>query len=86
LRDLGRDVLWDERDASPGVKFKDADLIGIPFHIVIGKKFLADHTLEVKTRKTGQRIQMKPEVAIEELLKLYHQSLYEINRKADEVK
>lgn len=86
LRDLGRDVLWDDRDASPGVKFKDADLIGIPFHVVLGKRFLSDRTIEVKIRKTGERISIKPEVAVEELLKFYHQSLSELNHKADEVK
>lgn len=38
LVELGIDVLWDERDLRPGFKFKDADLIGFPIHIYVGKK------------------------------------------------
>ncbi len=36
--DLGLDALLDDRDERPGVKFKDADLIGVPFRITVGKK------------------------------------------------
>ncbi|MDR3699287.1 MAG: proline--tRNA ligase [Candidatus Sulfopaludibacter sp.] len=52
-RKLGLDVLLDDRDERPGVKFKDADLIGIPFRIVIGKK-LAGGSVELVDRKTRQ--------------------------------
>jgi prolyl-tRNA synthetase len=86
LRDLGRDVIWDDRDQSPGVKFKDADLIGIPIHIVIGKKFLEDKTIEVKDRKTQNRTLHKPEVILEELISLYHQKMRELTDKADKIK
>ena len=86
LQDLGKDVLWDDREYSPGVKFKDADLIGIPFHVVIGKRYLTDGIIEIKTRKTGERRKVNPEVAIEELLKIYHEAMNEIKSKADEVK
>jgi prolyl-tRNA synthetase len=47
----GIDVLYDDRDERPGVKFKDADLIGAPYRITIGKKKLADGTVELVTRK-----------------------------------
>lgn len=50
LRARGVDVLWDDRDERPGVKFKDADLIGIPLRITIGKKSLAEGKLEFKAR------------------------------------
>ncbi|QYU68539.1 hypothetical protein J4558_27765 [Leptolyngbya sp. 15MV] len=47
----GLDVLIDDRDERPGVKFKDADLIGIPVRITIGEKALADNAVEFKPRK-----------------------------------
>jgi len=53
LIDLGIDVLWDERDLRPGFKFKDADLIGFPIHIYVGKKALSNGYVEVKNRKDG---------------------------------
>ena len=51
LRDLKIEVLLDDRDERAGIKFKDADLIGIPFRITISKKTLADGTVEFKNRK-----------------------------------
>ncbi|MFP4472408.1 MAG: proline--tRNA ligase [Candidatus Omnitrophota bacterium] len=50
LQDAGHDVLMDDRDESPGRKFKDADLIGIPYRIVIGKRSLKEGKVEVKRR------------------------------------
>ena len=47
----GLDVLLDDRDERPGVKFKDADLIGIPYRITVGKK-LAQGMVEVVDRRT----------------------------------
>ncbi|HEX7666820.1 MAG TPA: proline--tRNA ligase [Polyangiaceae bacterium] len=46
----GIDVLWDDRDERPGVKFKDADLIGVPLRVTIGGKGLAGGNVEVKPR------------------------------------
>ncbi|HEX3743924.1 MAG TPA: proline--tRNA ligase [Bryobacteraceae bacterium] len=51
--DLGLDAVLDDRDERPGVKFKDADLIGVPFRIVVGKK-LAGGLVELVERKTRQ--------------------------------
>ena len=51
LRDLKIEVLLDDRDERAGIKFKDADLIGIPFRITISKKTLADGAVEFKNRK-----------------------------------
>ena len=53
--DLGMDALFDDRDERPGVKFKDADLIGIPFRVVVGKK-LANGLVELVERKTRQSV------------------------------
>ena len=51
LEKAGLEVLLDDRDERPGVKFKDADLVGIPFRINVGKK-LAEGKVEVITRST----------------------------------
>jgi prolyl-tRNA synthetase len=50
LEAAGVEVLWDDRDERPGVKFKDADLIGIPLRVTLGAKGLAAGTIEVKPR------------------------------------
>jgi prolyl-tRNA synthetase len=50
LGKLGVEVLWDDRDERPGVKFKDADLIGIPLRVTIGGKGLAAGNIELKPR------------------------------------
>ena len=57
----GTDVLLDDRDQRPGVKFKDADLIGIPIKIIIGKKFTETKELEIKLRKSGETYLTPPE-------------------------
>jgi prolyl-tRNA synthetase len=53
LEAAGFDVLLDDRDERPGVKFKDADLVGIPFRITVGKKVTED-TVEVVQRSTRE--------------------------------
>ncbi len=50
LEKAGYDVLVDDRDQRPGVKFKDADLVGIPLRVVISERGLKDGTIEVKWR------------------------------------
>ena len=52
---MGLDALLDDRDERPGVKFKDADLIGVPFRITVGKK-LASGMVELTERKTRQTV------------------------------
>jgi prolyl-tRNA synthetase len=58
LEASGFDVLLDDRDERPGVKFKDADLVGIPFRINVGKKVTED-TVEVVRRSTRQTEDVK---------------------------
>jgi prolyl-tRNA synthetase len=53
LEEKGFEVLLDDRDERAGVKFKDADLIGIPWRVVIGEKNLKEGCVEIKERKTG---------------------------------
>ncbi|MEW6201141.1 MAG: His/Gly/Thr/Pro-type tRNA ligase C-terminal domain-containing protein, partial [bacterium] len=54
LTDSGIEVILDDRDERPGVKFKDADLIGFPLRIVFGKSY-QDGKLELQVRKTGEK-------------------------------
>ncbi len=65
LMQNGIEVLYDDRDASPGFKFNDADLLGMPVQIVIGEKKLKENKAEVKIRKTDERF----DVELDELLK-----------------
>src|SRR5512139_1625164 len=53
LEEKSIEVLMDDRDERAGVKFKDADLIGVPLRIIIGEKNLKDGLVELKERKTG---------------------------------
>jgi prolyl-tRNA synthetase len=55
LTGVGREVLYDDRDERPGAKFATADLIGVPWQIVIGPKGLAEGKVELKQRSTGER-------------------------------
>jgi prolyl-tRNA synthetase len=55
LEKEGIEVLFDDRKERPGVKFKDADLTGVPFQLVIGKRGLENGELEVKDRKSGEK-------------------------------
>ena len=53
LLSAGFDVLYDDKDDNPGVKFSRMDLIGLPYQVIIGNKSKSDSILEVKNRKTG---------------------------------
>lgn len=52
------DVFYDNREERAGVKFKDADLIGIPYQIIIGSKKAKENKLEIGIRKTGEKIEV----------------------------
>lgn len=54
LTELGIEVLYDDRDERPGVKFKDGDLIGIPFRVCVGERNLKNGQVEVYDRRTGE--------------------------------
>lgn len=54
LQKTGLETVIDDRNERPGVKFKDADLIGYPVRVVVGPKTLAEGNIEVKIRKTGE--------------------------------
>lgn len=54
LQKAGIEVVYDDRDERPGVKFKDADLIGYPLRVVVGTKTINENKLEIKIRKSGE--------------------------------
>ena len=56
LTRAGVDVLYDDTDARPGEKFAKLDLIGLPSQVIIGPKGLADGAVELKTRRTGEKV------------------------------
>ena len=64
LQAAGVDVLLDDRDARPGFKFKDAELIGFPIRITVGKRGLADGTVDVQVRRTGETQKLPPEQVV----------------------
>ena len=68
LEAAGVEVLLDDRDERPGVKFKDHDLIGIPLRIVVGGKNLAEGKVEFKQRAGGEMQLVVPEQAIETVI------------------
>jgi prolyl-tRNA synthetase len=67
LRAGGAEVLYDDLDQRPGAKFATADLIGIPWQILIGPKGLAEGKVELKKRADGSRELLSPGAAIERL-------------------
>jgi prolyl-tRNA synthetase len=69
LEAAGLSVLLDDRRSSPGVKFADAELIGVPTIVVVGRG-LANGLVEVKDRATGERTEVPRDGAVEELLRL----------------
>lgn len=64
LKKHGAEVVIDDRDERAGVKFKDADLIGFPYQIIVGKS-IVDGNVEFKVRETDEKTAMKPEEAVE---------------------
>lgn len=73
LKAAGVDVLYDDRDLSPGVKFKDADLIGVPFRVNIGRK-LAEGKLELVNRRTREVTEIDAAAAVQEIRRAIEQA------------
>jgi prolyl-tRNA synthetase len=67
LRGRGIEVLYDDLDQRPGAKFAAADLIGIPYQVLVGPKGLAEGKIEIKRRADGSRELMSPADALERL-------------------
>jgi prolyl-tRNA synthetase len=71
LRDLGLDVLYDDRDASPGEKFADAELLGCPLRVTIGKKSVEAGEIEVQVRRGQEKGSLPLEGAAEAAAELW---------------
>ena len=65
LRDAGLEVLLDDRDTRPGVKFADAELIGVPHRVVIGDRGLAKGEFEYRYRRDTESRDLKREEALD---------------------
>ena len=67
LEARGLSCLIDDTDERPGGKFATADLIGLPWQIIVGPKGLADGKVELKRRATGERVTLSPADAVERI-------------------
>lgn len=74
LAQRGIEALVDARDVSPGIKFNDADLVGLPVQLIIGKKLPASQNVELKMRYTGDRKDVPVESALEEVERAIEQA------------
>jgi prolyl-tRNA synthetase len=77
-QDLSRDgveVLLDDREESPGVKFKDSDLIGIPLRVTLGEKNLKKGLVEIRKRKTGEVSLVKKEEVVSKIREMINQGM-----------
>ena len=71
LQTAGFEVLYDDRaSVTPGFKFKDADLLGMPLHVIAGDKHLKNGNVEIKIRATGERKVVAKDSVIEECKKM----------------
>jgi len=75
LLDKGVEVLYDDREETPGIKFKDADLIGIPLRVTLGEKNVKKGLLEIRKRKTGETLLAKKEDAVSKIREIIDQKL-----------
>jgi prolyl-tRNA synthetase len=70
LKSKGVEVLLDDRDERAGVKFKDADLIGIPVKVIVSAKTIAESKIELKLRKTGEVFKLSVEESLQKIIDL----------------
>ena len=68
LRNAGVEVIIDDRDARPGVKFSDIELVGIPYRVTVGPRGLATGTVELTERATGETEQVPVAEAADRVL------------------
>jgi prolyl-tRNA synthetase len=75
LSGQGVEVLYDDRDETPGTKFKDADLIGIPLRVTLGEKNLKKGLVEIKKRRTGEVVLVRTEEAVSKITEMIVQEM-----------
>jgi prolyl-tRNA synthetase len=71
LQELGLEVLYDERDAGPGEKFIDAELLGCPLRVTVGRRTLGAGEVEVQLRRGREKTSVLREDAAEEIAELW---------------
>ena len=74
LLKAGIEAVLDDRSERAGVKFKDADLIGFPYRITVGKT-ITDGNVELKTRKTGEVETLNPDNAVSRVIELIKEAI-----------
>lgn len=75
LQDAGLEVLLDDRDERPGSKFKDADLLGIPYRVTVGKTWEKEGLVELRLRQTGETSTIEYDKAAEKISTMVHAEL-----------
>ena len=83
LKKKGVDVAYDDRDSRPGFKFKDADLLGYPVRVVVGKSAVNEGLIEVKVRGEKEKKLFKKEETVEKVLELLEIENNKLNILAD---
>lgn len=78
LIDAGFDLLWDNRDLRPGVKFNDSELIGFPIRLTAGKTFFESGKVEVMIRKSGQKTEIGEAQLVDELHRIREQLIEQL--------
>ena len=75
LEAAGVEVLFDDRPVRPGPKFKDADLIGLPLRITVGKRALKEGVVELKQRGDTEVIKLPPDEMVVQIAQRVSQAL-----------
>jgi prolyl-tRNA synthetase len=81
LKSAGLEVFYDDRDETPGVKFNDADLIGLPIRLTVSDRSLKEGGVELKLRQETEKRIVRIDKVEEEILKVKEKLLAEINEK-----
>ena len=85
LREAGVEVLYDDRGENPGVKFNDADLIGLPIRITIGDRSLKKGQAEIKLRRQEKAAEVPVESAVEHVIERARELRAELEARVVEV-
>ncbi len=70
LEEASFQALLDDRDERAGIKFKDADLLGIPVQVTVGRSYVKDGTVEIKSRRSKEKIICPKDSAFSEIMRL----------------
>jgi len=70
LEEAGIDTLWDDREVSAGIKFSDADLLGIPFKVIVGNVFLKENKIEIEARRGRGKEKIKEDLIFQRIKEL----------------